>query len=121
MPKDDVKARAWGNLIAAQGHKTAAKSRNQLATRVSAEHITQAKKHAAELFDDIESAKSEQLSRNFRKNSVNHPPDGTPFLFNHLMKIEATVVTFRLTYVVTSMTANNVGCYRACKKRGRGR
>jgi len=58
VPKDYEKARAWGNLAAVQGHKTAAKSRDQLATRVSAEHITQAQKHGTELLDHLESAKS---------------------------------------------------------------
>ena len=66
VPKDYVKAYARGDLAAAQGHNTAAKSYDRLATRMTAEYITQAHKHAAELFDHVDSAKSEQLRRNFR-------------------------------------------------------
>ena len=60
MPKDCVKAHARGNLAVAQGRKTAAKSYDRLATRMTAEYITQAHKHAAELFRHVGPAKSEK-------------------------------------------------------------
>jgi len=40
VPNDDVKAFAKGNLAAAHGHNTAAKSYDRLATRMTAEYIT---------------------------------------------------------------------------------
>ena len=57
VAKDYSKAYAWLNLAAAQGHKAAAKSRNQLATRMTAEQIAQAQKISVELFNRIKASR----------------------------------------------------------------
>ena len=54
-----VKAYAWLNLAAAQGDESAVKIKDWLRPRMTNEQVAEAQKLAAELFDRIESAKSD--------------------------------------------------------------
>ena len=59
VPEDYVKADVWLNLAAAQGNGNAVKGKDWLRPRMTNEQVAEAQKLAAELFDHIESAKSD--------------------------------------------------------------
>lgn len=59
VPKDWVKAYAWLSLSAANGKKNAARGKNLLRSRMTAERVAEGQKFAAELFDRIESSQSQ--------------------------------------------------------------
>ena len=59
VPKDWVKAYAWLSLSAAQGKDNAARGKDLLGPRMTAEQMAEGQKLAAELFDRIESSKSQ--------------------------------------------------------------
>lgn len=56
VPKDCVKAYAWLNLSAAKGKENAARGKDLLRSRMTAEQVAEGQKLAAELFDRIESS-----------------------------------------------------------------
>ena len=57
VSQDYVKAYAWYHLASAQGDKQAAKGKDMLRGRMTAEQVAEAQKLAAELWDRIESSK----------------------------------------------------------------
>ena len=57
--EDYVEAYAWMILAATQGHEDAVKGKDELRSKMTAEQIAEAQKLAAELFDRIESSKSD--------------------------------------------------------------
>ena len=59
VPEDYVKAYAWFNLAAAQGQEDAVKAKDSLRERMTAEQVAEAQKLAGELFNRIESSKSD--------------------------------------------------------------
>ena len=59
VPKDWVKAYAWLNLSAAQGKENAARGKDLLRPRMTAEQVAEGQKLAAELFNRIESSNSQ--------------------------------------------------------------
>ena len=59
VPQNDVQAYAWMALAASRGNKSAATWRDALREKMSAEQVAEAQRLAAELFDRIESSKSE--------------------------------------------------------------
>ena len=59
VPKDYVKAYAWWNLAAAQGHKDAIKAKASLRKDMTTEQVAEAQKLSVELYNRIESSKSE--------------------------------------------------------------
>ena len=59
VPQDDVNSYAWLILAAAQGQENAVKSKDRHRLRMTAEQVAEAQKLAAELFDRIESSKSD--------------------------------------------------------------
>ena len=59
VPEDYVKAYAWWNLAAAQGAQPAVEDRNSLRPIMTAEQVAEAQKLAADLWERIESSKSE--------------------------------------------------------------
>ena len=54
-----VKAYAWWNLAAAQGHKDAIKAKASLRKDMTTEQVAEAQKLSVELYNRIESSKSE--------------------------------------------------------------
>ena len=59
VPEDDVKAYAWMNLAAAQGDEDAVKVKDALKKRMPPGQVAEAQKLASELWDRIESSKSQ--------------------------------------------------------------
>ena len=59
VPKDWVKAYAWLSLSAANGKENAARGKDLLRSRMTAEQVAEGQKLAAELFDRIESSQSQ--------------------------------------------------------------
>ena len=59
VPKNCVKAYAWLNLSAAKGKENAARGKDLLRSRMTAEQVSKGQKLAAELFDRIESSRSQ--------------------------------------------------------------
>ncbi len=59
VPKDCVKAYAWLNLSAAKGKENAARGKDLLRSRMTAEQVAEGRELAAELFDRIESSQSQ--------------------------------------------------------------
>ena len=59
VPKDWVNAYAWLSLSAAQGKDNAARGKDLLRPRMTAEQVAKARKLAVEMFNRIESSKSE--------------------------------------------------------------
>ena len=59
VPKDYVKAYAWLNLSAANGKENAARGKDLLRSRMTAEQVAEGQKLAAELFGRIESSQSQ--------------------------------------------------------------
>ena len=59
VPEDYVKAYAWLNLAAAQGDESAVKGKDLLRSRMTAEQVAEAQKLAAELYNRIESSKTQ--------------------------------------------------------------
>ena len=57
--EDYVEAYAWMILAATQGHEDAVKGKDELRSKMTAEQVAEAQKLAAELFDRIESSKSD--------------------------------------------------------------
>ena len=57
--EDYVEAYAWMILAATQGHEDAVKGKDVLRPKLTAEQVAEAQKLAAELFDRIESSKSD--------------------------------------------------------------
>ena len=65
VPKDWVKAYAWLSLSAAQGKDNAARGKDLLRPRMTAEQVAEARKLAAEMFNRIESSKSQSPPADF--------------------------------------------------------
>lgn len=59
MPEDYVKAYARYNLAATQGNESSVKGKYWLRLRMTAEQVAEAQKLAAELWERIESSKSD--------------------------------------------------------------
>ena len=59
VPKDCVKAYAWLNLSAANGKENAARGKDWLRSRMTAEQVAEGQVLSAELFDRIESSQSQ--------------------------------------------------------------
>ena len=59
VPQDYVQAYAWWNLGAAQGAQPAVEGRNSLRQVMTAEQVAEAQKLSAELFERIQSSKTE--------------------------------------------------------------
>lgn len=59
VPEDYVQAYAWVNLAAAQGNKKAVEGKELLRSGMTAEQVAKAQKLAAEMWDRIESSKSQ--------------------------------------------------------------
>ena len=59
VPKDRVKAYAWLSLSAANGKENAARGKDLLRSRMTAEQVAEGQELAAELFDRIESSQSQ--------------------------------------------------------------
>ena len=59
VPEDYVKAYAWMNLAAAQGQKDAVKSKDRLRPKMTSAQVAEAQKLSVELWERIESSKTE--------------------------------------------------------------
>lgn len=59
VPENYVRAYAWTNLANAQGHEKTAKLKSALRWRMAAEQIAEAHQLSSDLFERVESARSE--------------------------------------------------------------